>query len=240
MKFFNNVDILFKIITAIIEPVSEGSRIPCKPLRITNLTTATLDNLSSTLQNSTTTSSINKTEPNRSCHSGIKPDVRLNKESVYGLTDDVDELILEIYKDNNKIHSTHHYDFERVVRKVFQGIGYLVTPTKQTRDGGYDMVLETSGIVPTKHLVECKMRKSATVGIELIERLLFKVNDLKASGGVMVTNSKFSRDVIKSYATKAYQYYLKLIDGNELLNMIKYHVAKFFGFSLLQKTTQTA
>ncbi|GAB4023114.1 restriction endonuclease [Spirosoma koreense] len=147
-------------------------------------------------------------------------------------TDEVDELILEIYKDNKKIYSTHHYDFERIVRKLFIGLGYDVTPTKRTRDGGYDMIAVKEGLISTSHLIECKTRKKSPLGIDVIERFLFKINELKASTGVVITNLRFSADVIKKYATKAYQHCLKLIDGKELVSMINSYVPKFFSLSL--------
>lgn len=142
--------------------------------------------------------------------------------------DDVDQLILELYKDNQKIYSVHHYDFERIVRRIFSGLGYKVTPTKRTRDGGYDMLALQEGPIPTSHLIECKStQKKKKVGIEIVERFLFKINEMKASTGVIVTNFKFSADVLKKYATNAYLNYLKLIDGEELFSLLKNYVYKF-------------
>nr|WP_317165893.1 restriction endonuclease [Spirosoma arboris] len=164
--------------------------------------------------------------------SGITAVILLNELRKQSQIDDIDELILEIYKNNKKIYSTHHYDFERIVRKLFMGLGYDVTPTKRTRDGGYDMVAVQDGIIPTAHLIECKTRKKTPLGIELVERFLFKINELKASTGVMITNFRFSADVIKKYMTKAYQHYLKLIDGPELLTMVNSYVTKFLNYSL--------
>ncbi|CAN5214944.1 hypothetical protein BH09BAC4_BH09BAC4_08140 [soil metagenome] len=162
---------------------------------------------------------------------GITAVIVLNELRRTSQIDEVDELILEIYKDNQKIHSTHHYDFERIVRKLFVGLGYDVTPTKRTRDGGYDMIAVQEGVIPTSHLIECKTRKKSPLGIEVVERFLFKINDLKASTGIMITNLRFSTDVIKKYAIKAYQHYLKLIDGKELVSMVDSYVAKFLNFS---------
>lgn len=162
--------------------------------------------------------------------SGITAVILLNELRRIPQKDDVDELILEIYKDNKKIHSTHHYDFERIVRRLFVGLGYDVTPTKRTRDGGYDMVAIQKGVIPTSHLIECKTRKKSPLGIEVVERFLFKINELKASTGIIITNLRFSADAIKKYATKAYQYYLKLIDGRELVSMINKYVVSFLGF----------
>ncbi len=48
----------------------------------------------------------------------------------------------------------------------------------------------------------------------------------------MITNLRFSADVIRKYATKAYQHYLKLIDGKELISMVNNYVVKLLSFSL--------
>jgi hypothetical protein len=141
--------------------------------------------------------------------------------------DGIDELILEIYKDNKKIYSTHYYDFERIVRRLFMGLGYDVVPTKKTRDGGYDMVATLDGVIPTRHLIECKTSKRKPLGIEIVERFLFKISELKASTGVMVTNLRFSADVLKKYATETYKHYLKLIDGSELILMINRYTSQY-------------
>lgn len=158
---------------------------------------------------------------------GITAVILLNELRSKANRDDVDELILEIYKDNKKIHSTHHYDFERIVRKIFIGLGYDVHPTKKTRDGGYDMIAIQDTVIPTCHLIECKTLRRAPLGIELVERFLFKITELKASTGIMVTNLRFSADVIRKYATQAYKHYLKLIDGRELLSMINKYTATY-------------
>ncbi|WP_233207716.1 restriction endonuclease [Siphonobacter sp. BAB-5405] len=150
--------------------------------------------------------------------------IQFNKVKTKNELDEIDEIILEIYRDKKKIFSTHHYDFECIVRRVFISLGYDVEPTKKTRDGGYDMIARKDDTVPTNHLIECKTSKKKAIGVDVIERFLFKINELKASTGIMVTNLKFSADVIKKYASSTYKYYLKLIDGNELLSMIKNYV----------------
>lgn len=152
----------------------------------------------------------------------------LNKVFFADKDKEVDEIILKIYKDNKEISRVHHYDFERIVRRLFIGLGYDVTPTKRTRDGGYDMVAETRGVIPTSHLIECKSTKTGKkVSIDIVERFLFKINQMKASSGVLVTNFKFSMDVLKHYATSSYKHCLKLIDGDELLRMIGNYVKGF-------------
>ena len=66
--------------------------------------------------------------------------------------------------------------------------------TKRTRDGGYDMLLRREDpIIPLTHLVECKStKKKNKVGIDVVERFLYKIDEMKVSSGVLVTNFEFS------------------------------------------------
>ncbi|WP_229376394.1 restriction endonuclease [Fibrella aquatilis] len=128
------------------------------------------------------------------------------------------------------MYEIHHYNFERVVARLFSCAGYNVTPTKRTRDGGYDMIAVRGGVIPTSHLIECKStQKEKKVGIDVIERFIYKVNELKASTGIVVTNYKYSLDVLRKFSTQAYKYYLKLIDGDQVLSMIKDYVNRSLG-----------
>jgi len=145
--------------------------------------------------------------------------------------DDVDELILEIYKDNKRLYHVHHYDFERITRKLFTGLGYDVRPTKKTRDGGFDMVLQTDGVIPTTHLVECKSsNKGKSIGIKEARAFYSVVNERNACAGVMVTNTRFTFGVVE-YAKNLLNR-LILIDGSQLLDRIITHVNRFLFSSL--------
>lgn len=144
--------------------------------------------------------------------------------------DDIDEIILEIYKDNKKLLDIHDYDFEKVVRRLFFSLGYDVFPTKRTRDGGYDMLLRREDpIIPLTHLVECKStKKKNKVGIDVVERFLYKIDEMKVSSGILVTNFEFSLDVIKKYATKIFKSKLQLINGEKIIFMIRSFALRFF------------
>ena len=144
--------------------------------------------------------------------------------------DDIDEIILEIYKDNKKLLDIHNYDFEKVVRRLFFSLGYDVFPTKRTRDGGYDMLLKREDpVIPTEHLVECKStKKNKRIGIDIVERFLYKIDEMKVSSGVLVTNFEFSLDVIKKYACKFFNSKLQLIDGKKIMSMITNFTLRFF------------
>ena len=51
----------------------------------------------------------------------------------------VDDIILKIYEDNNKLKWIKHNDVEAVVEKLVAAYGVETELTKQTRDGGFDL-----------------------------------------------------------------------------------------------------
>ncbi len=87
--------------------------------------------------------------------------------------------------------------FEELVASVFRNNGYDVELTPETRDGGFDIVAvqKNSFCGNTLHLVECKRYQPENkVGIGMVQRMLGVVEQHRATQGVIVTTSSFSRD----------------------------------------------
>lgn len=111
--------------------------------------------------------------------------------------------------------------FEELVANIFKYQGYHTRLTKQTRDGGYDVVLmeASSG---DQIIIECK-RYSAhrKVGIGAVHRLLGVqfIKEFKAAK--LVTTSSFSRpalqesEIMKSHPGRLQ---FELVDAHELLH----------------------
>lgn len=95
------------------------------------------------------------------------------------------------------LHSLPPRKFEELIAAVFRQNGFDVELTPETRDGGIDIIavrkddLVGNGL----HLIECKRYlPHNTVGIGVVQRLLGVVEQHKATKGVVVTTSNFSRD----------------------------------------------
>jgi restriction system protein len=87
--------------------------------------------------------------------------------------------------------------FEELIASVFRQSGFDVELTPETRDGGIDIIaIRKDGLVGNGlHLIECKRYlPHNTVGIGVVQRLLGVVEQHKATKGVIVTTSGFSRD----------------------------------------------
>lgn len=110
--------------------------------------------------------------------------------------------------------------FEELVAYLYEEEGYEVHLTKQTRDGGKDVIASISmphGVVSLA--LECK-RYSANRRVgEREVRSLVGVVASRFTQGVLVTTSSFSQPA-KDYA-KEREYILSLKDGEELMKLIR-------------------
>lgn len=87
--------------------------------------------------------------------------------------------------------------FEELVAAVFKQSGFDVELTPETRDGGIDIIaVRNDALVGRElHLIECKRYlPQNTVGIGVVQRLLGVVEQHKATKGIVVTTSSFTKD----------------------------------------------
>lgn len=95
------------------------------------------------------------------------------------------------------LHSLPPRKFEEIVAAVFRNNGFEVELTPETRDGGVDIIAvqKNSFGGNTLHLVECKRYLPENkVGIGIVQRMLGVVEQHRATQGLIVTTSSFSRD----------------------------------------------
>lgn len=93
--------------------------------------------------------------------------------------------------------------------------------TKQTRDGGKDIIAVSSRLdIPVKYIVECKRYiYERKVSIEYVQRLLgVKVSE-SANKAILVTTSQFTRDAI-AFANR-HLWDLALKDFSDLSSWIR-------------------
>lgn len=103
-------------------------------------------------------------------------------------------------------------EFEEAVRDMFEGLGYRLSLTKQSGDGGIDLDGHRTGLGGGRVVVQCK-RYSGTVSVTQIRDLFGVVSsDPNIEAGFLVTTGHFSsqaRDFAKDKR-------ITLIDGLEL------------------------
>jgi HJR/Mrr/RecB family endonuclease len=120
------------------------------------------------------------------------------------------------------VDRVHPRTFEIIVAEVIKDRGWEVQLTKQTRDGGYDIlaIQNTRLGFPIKILVECKLhRLDRPVGVPMVDRLIGVGHREIANYHVLVTNSRFSQQVWKVWEHRVLRD-LKLVDREELFQWL--------------------
>jgi restriction system protein len=116
----------------------------------------------------------------------------------------------------------HHRQFERLVADLYERMGYEVVLTKQSRDGGRDIIATRSEPGHRERLdIECKQYTSA-VGSDAVNRLAGAMEEYGANKGVLVTTSHFSRPALKRAEGVPR---IELIRGDELVPLLN----RYFG-----------
>lgn len=110
--------------------------------------------------------------------------------------------------------------FEELVCELFERKGYNVQLTKQTRDGGKDLiVLNNSMLGDLVIYAECKKKAPKhPVNVGLVRQLYGTVEADRVTAGIMVTNSYFSKDARRFQQTIKSR--MNLIDYSELMKQI--------------------
>lgn len=118
------------------------------------------------------------------------------------LLDDVariKNLIIDVNKNPEKIFNIKPREFEELMAELFRHNGFEVELTKETRDGGKDIIaIKSLNGFYNKYLVECRrFSTKRIIGIDVVDRLVRVVQKNNANKGIIATTSYFSRDVRK-------------------------------------------
>lgn len=133
----------------------------------------------------------------------------------------IGEVISHVSKRSEDIFTLTPRKFEEVVASVYSSIGWRVELTKQTRDGGVDIICLRNYSGETC-IVECKRySRSRKVGIAAVDRLVGAAFRTSTKSAHLVTTSSFSTPAIKAKRQAAEQgLELELVDGSDLLKLV--------------------
>ena len=108
-------------------------------------------------------------------------------------------------------------EFEIVVERLYDKMGYATELTQGTRDGGKDIIAVKKTPGQQEQLrIECK-KHNKTIGVEIARALLGVVSSEKVNKGVIVTTSKFSVPT-KNFTLQNPR--IELIDGAQLVLLL--------------------
>ncbi len=128
-------------------------------------------------------------------------------------------LIKAVHKNPDLIHELSPRKFEEFVAELMREQGFSVELTPATRDGGKDIYLAAKTNVGSfLYLVECKQYRTKPVGIAPVQRLYGVLEGEKATAGLMVTTSTFTKPAEQFQEKVAYR--LSLVDYLKLNRMI--------------------
>jgi hypothetical protein len=109
-------------------------------------------------------------------------------------------------------------DLEIITAHLYRSMGYRTFLTRPGRDGGRDIIAVNDSPGRRDHIrIECKQRTGAPPRIADVRALLGIVSHERASRGVFVTTSKFSRGARGLAASDPR---IELIDGRHLVLML--------------------
>lgn len=128
------------------------------------------------------------------------------------------DFLLDYHKE--KIKNMSSRDFEYFVGDIFEKLGFSVKITKETRDGGRDIIATKSDPIPYTLIVECKhWGEQHKVDVSVIRSLYGVQTAEQANQSIVVTSSKFTKDARKF--AEARKNLMTLWDIDDLLKLIE-------------------
>jgi len=133
----------------------------------------------------------------------------------------IPEVCSHLASNYSDVYTLSPRRFEFVVANIYRELGWNVEVTKQSRDGGIDLIClsKSSG---TTCIVECKrFNQSRKVGIYAVDRLLGVQIRTGVKEAHLITSSTFSRDAKNAHnEALTRKIKLDLLDGHELLQLL--------------------
>ena len=112
-------------------------------------------------------------------------------------------------------------EFEHLVRKLFEAMGFEAWTTQASRDDGVDAVARNeTPLFGGVCAIQAKRYKDP-VGVESVRAMLGTMHDLNAPKGIVVTTSWFGKASI-DFANRSGR--IELIDARNLKSMLKEHL----------------
>lgn len=138
---------------------------------------------------------------------------RLEAVDLFPITD-----ILELLRNPQLMHQLHHRDFEKLTAELLSGLGYQVSLTGKSGDGGIDVYAtkEVNGI-PIILGCECKQySESNKIGAGTVRTLLGSIgqSNVQATIGVLVTTSTFTKGARQLIGAEA------TLDGKDFFGVV--------------------
>lgn len=117
------------------------------------------------------------------------------------------KVISRLSKNPELLQKLHPRKFEELIAELLSREGLEVHLTPETRDGGRDVLaFHQTPVGRLLYLVECKRHlRTRPVGIAIVQRLYGVVAQERATAGLVVTTSRFSKEALTFAETVKHQ-----------------------------------
>ena len=144
------------------------------------------------------------------------------ESSIITLSPINNEVLKYLSENPEALYQLSGGEFEIVMAEIYSKLGYDVTRTKATRDGGKDLIIRKPEIIGDFiYYVECKKYAAKRhVGVGIVTNLIGTVNMDKVNGGILATTSFFTRDACELITKNKMQYQIKMHDYDKIRNLL--------------------
>ncbi|MBW7453313.1 restriction endonuclease [Paenibacillus sepulcri] len=147
----------------------------------------------------------------------------LDEYDIYGMHDAtliIRKKFIDVKQPRAVLLSLSPREFELLVDALYEKMGYKTTLTSTTRDGGLDVIAESNELGKSeKIIVECK-RHESDIGPDYIRALTGVVFSERATKGVLVATSNFTKESVK-FAMKNG---IELINHDDLVKLLNLYL----------------
>jgi len=126
--------------------------------------------------------------------------------AVVSVSKDFHRLISDVAAGYDGLLRLTSREFEEFIAALWRRLGYSVTLTAATRDGGYDVAAIRGGEADVRFLIECKRyAKNRSVDVSVVRSLHGVISDQGATKGILATTSTISGPAQKYLAVHKWQ-----------------------------------
>ncbi len=157
----------------------------------------------------------------------LRPDrekkIDVEKSPIIILSPINDKVLKYLSENPEAFYQLSDNDFENVMAEIYSKLGYDVTRTQLTRDGGKDIIIRKTELLGDFiYYVECKKyAPKRHVGVGIVRNLVGTINTDRVNGGILVTTSFFTRDARKYVLDNKWNYQIKMHDYDAIQKILK-------------------
>lgn len=132
-----------------------------------------------------------------------------------------DDIIMRLKKEPKDVYKLTPRQYEELIADLLRDMGHEVTVTKETRDGGKDLLASMkTDVGEILCLVDAKRyREDRKIGVSMVRTLYGTLADYQATSAMLVTTSSYSRDARAMQDKHKYQ--LSLRDYTDVASWIQ-------------------